>query len=73
MNELLSTTEVAEMHGVTRQTVLHWINRGWLPAQQLGNGRRRHMMISRADAETVTRPNRGPRPQVDQQVQSSDI
>ena len=64
MNELLTTTEVATMYGVTRQAVLCWVRRGWLPAQRLGGGKRKQVFITRQDAEAVQRPNPGPRPQV---------
>ena len=53
---LLSTTEVAQRMGVTRQTVLNWIISGRLPAKRTPGGR------YRVDVADTAMPDAEPRP-----------
>jgi excisionase family DNA binding protein len=54
----LSPTEVAEMYGLTRQTVLEKVATGELPAKRIN---KRVVRIAIADAEAWGTPVRGAR------------
>jgi len=54
--KLLTTDQVAEMHGVTRGSVIKWITEGHLKAEKIG----RDYLINEVDAkEHVRRPITG--------------
>jgi excisionase family DNA binding protein len=65
MNELMTTTEVAQLLGVSRQMVGRWARGGLIPYQAIGSGQRCRILITRADALAFVRPTRGPRPNTD--------
>lgn len=51
--QMYSTTEVAELLGVTRVAVYRWVKRGYLPASNLAQpGERVKLRISEDDLRT---------------------
>ena len=46
--ELLTTTQVAGLVGVTDQTVRNWVDRGWLPSRRRLHGLGRRMIPKKA-------------------------
>jgi excisionase family DNA binding protein len=67
MEDLVTTTEVAEVLGVSRRRVQALIKAGRLPARAYGTGRTSMLLIARADLEAfkvkpVGRPKKVPEP-----------
>lgn len=50
-NNLLTTDQVATIHGVTRGSVIKWIADGYLKAEKVG----RDYLIKKEDAESYER------------------
>jgi excisionase family DNA binding protein len=55
-DRLLSVSEVAEMVGVTPQSVGRWIRAGDLPAVRLGSGPAARLRVHRGDLAAFTEP-----------------
>jgi excisionase family DNA binding protein len=51
--DLLTTSEVAKILGVTRRRIVAMITAGQLPAQIMGDGQRPIYLIARADLKLV--------------------
>ena len=61
--DLVSPKEAAEMVGMSRSTIYHWIQTGLLPRYKLGTGPFARLRINRADVLKLIRV---------QQVKSDD-
>ena len=53
LDDYLTTSEVAELLGVTRRRVVAMITAGRLPAQIMGSGQRPVYLVARADLKLV--------------------
>lgn len=62
--DLMTTQQVADLHGVTRGRVVQWIQNGDLPAKKFNQV----WMIYREDAENYSRKPIPGRPAKDEQV-----
>ncbi len=52
MKKFYNTTEIAEMYGMHRQTILEYINTGLFGMVRKGKGRNGHYRLSETNIET---------------------